>query len=439
LSPKQVTTKTVETHDEDEGPELQATPLFDRSDSKSKAITKISVRRTDPAEGHLGYLGPDASEAEIFAKWGGGEFVLQAKNDGMQIVKQTTIKLAGDPLWQSEIEEARWRRQNGLRPIPRAGDAGGSIKDVMMLIEEREAKRRDEERERRTEEKREQAEREERNRREQREHEEKLAREQSEREERRRRDETERDERRRQQHREDLDRVQAQAAATLAQTQQFFTQFQAMAKDGSRSDADPVKLLTAGMELALKLRGDGGGAGSEAPADALTTLLSRLPETLAEVRSTAKEAYHEIRGNGAPAARAALPAAAETGDDDDTVTITGATGKRLKAMIGVLQRAGRDPEEVIDGLASHVIGLAAKKGGASRPAAAATPNPSSSSARPSARPSKASRPSSSARPSARQPSKPSKASRPSSSARPSARPSKPSRPSSSRQMKNAST
>lgn len=356
----QITTKKVETLDDGDADELEAqvTPLFDLGrDKKTKAVIRIAVKRTDPDEGHLGYLPPDASEADIAHRWGGGEFVVQGKNAAGQIVVSHTVKIAGDPVFKSEIEEARWRRLNNLRPAKRREDdaGGGSIKDVLMLIEEREAKRREEERERRAEEKREQAEREDRNRREQREHDEKLARENAEREERRRKDEAERDERRRQQHREDLDRVQAQAAATLAQTQQFFAQVQTLTKDSSRSESDPVKLMMAGIELALKLRGDGAGDGGGDPKDALTALLSRLPETLAEVRSTAKEAYQEIKGKkGAPPAARALPPAG----GEEVVTITGKTAVKLKGMISALERAGKDPEAVLAGLADHVSGQA---------------------------------------------------------------------------------
>jgi len=298
-------------------------------------------------------------------------------------------------VFKSEIEEARWRRMNNLRPAKRRDEdaaGGGSIKEVLALMEERESKRREEERERRAEEKKEAAEREERNRKEQRDHEEKLARENAEREERRRRDDAERDERRRAQHREDIDRVQAAAAAQLAQTQQFFTQLQAIQKHDARAagDTDPVKLLTAGMELALKLRGDGGGGGAAEPADALTALLSRLPETLAEVRSTAKEAYNEIKGK-----KGAEPAALEPvpvdGDSRDEVTVTGTTARKLKAMIGILQSAKKDPEKVLTDLADHVIGLAkrpATKAPARPPATrAATKKPARKvAARPAARP-----------------------------------------------------
>jgi hypothetical protein len=383
--PTQITTKTVEEHDDDEASAAaQLTPLFDRTkNAKSKTITKIAVNRTDPDEGHLGYLGPDASEHEIAQKWGGGEFVLKAKNDASQIVQQQSLKIAGDPIFQSEIAEARWRRLNNLRPgVGGGGRPDGGLKEILTVIEERETRRREEERERRALERQEALDREERNRREQREHEEKLAKDAADREERRRKDDTEREDRRRAEaredeerrtrlHREDLDRADAASKAQLAQTQQFFQQLQALNKrdDRAAGDADPIKILTTGMDLALKMRE---GAASGEPTDALTALLSRLPETLAEVRSTAKEAYHEIKGKK-PGAVPAAPSPATGGDE---VTITGPTATRLKKMISVLTASGTDPETVIRGLADHVIGKAAGKGPApsvARPPAAKAP------------------------------------------------------------------
>ena len=106
MAKTQVTTKTIEERDpDDEIDPLALTPLFDRGkDRKSKTITKISIRRTDPDEGHLGYLAADASEGDIKQKYGGGEFTLQAKNDSGQIVHTlSNFKIAGDPVFQSEI------------------------------------------------------------------------------------------------------------------------------------------------------------------------------------------------------------------------------------------------------------------------------------------------------------------------------------------------
>lgn len=372
--PTQVTTKKTETLDDDDEEAIQSTPLFDRSvNKKTKTIDKLSVRRTDPPEGHLGIIGPDATEREISDKWGGGEFDIKAKNAANQVVTQMTLKIAGDPIFMSDIEEARWRRANGLAPKIR-GDAGSGIKDMLALYEDREAKRREEERERRIEERREASEREERMRREQREHEEKLQREIREADERRRKDEADRedrrlksqredDERRQRQHREDLERVEASNKAQLAQTQQFFQQLATMAKDNKGEAgggaATAIKTLMTGMDLALKMRpaGDGGDA---APQDALTAIMSRLPETLHEARETAKAVYREITDgkkppidvNAAPNPRRGKGAAAV---DESKVVITGATADRFKHMIGVLKKQKKDPETVLNQLAEYVI------------------------------------------------------------------------------------
>ncbi|MEO7827171.1 MAG: hypothetical protein ABIR60_08530 [Allosphingosinicella sp.] len=392
----QVTTKTVENREEEEE-EGEPTPLFDRTrDKKSKTITRIAVRRTDPNEGHLGELPPDASEQDILGKWGGGTFLAQAKNDAGQVVTATSLKLAGDPIFVSEYEENRWRRLNGLQPKARGNtDGGGSLKDVLTLLEERAEKARIEERDRRAEDRKEQQEREERARRDQREHEEKLAREIRETDERRRKDEADRedrrrkeqredDERRARQHREDLERVEASNKAQLAQTQQFFQQLSAVSKekgDGGGGAATAIKTLMTGMELAMKMRPEGGG--EAAPTDALTAIMSRLPEILTEARETAKSVIHEVTASKKPAAAPALAparnprarAAKPDGELEHEITITGPTAARFKQMIAVLQQQKKDPEKVLNDLAAYVI-----KNGANGANGAASPAPASSAA-----------------------------------------------------------
>jgi hypothetical protein len=376
-----VRTTTVE---KDDGEQLdddgESSPLFDLGqDKKSKSIDRISVYRVDPDEGHLGYLGRDADEKEIKAKYGGGEFRLQAKNSSGQIVKTlSNYKISGDPIFQSNIAEARWLRLNKIHGRAAGGTEApaSTMREILDTMEERERLRREEERERREEERRDRQEREEKARKEQMQHEEKLAREAADREERRRKDEAEREDRRRKEqrededrrarlHREDLERIEKSNAAQLAQTQQFFQQLAALTKkeNSSAAAADPVKMLTTGMDIALKLGGRGGGDGE--PQDALTALLSRLPETLGELRSTAKEAYNEIKSSkqrkgGGGAARQLSPRSSDDagGSDVPQVTISGPTAGRLKQAIDILERAGKDPETLFSGVADHVIKMA---------------------------------------------------------------------------------
>ena len=278
MPPTRVKTTTTEREidDEIESDEESGSPLFDRTrDKKSKSIDRISVYRVDPDEGHLGYLPPDADEKEIRAKWGGGEYRLQAKNASGQIVQTiTSYKISGDPIFQSDIAAARWERLNKIHARSGGGaDApASSIKEILTTMEERERVRREEERERREEERRDRLEREEKARKEQQAHEEKLARDAADREERRRKDDEERAERRRAEqredeerrarlHREDIERMEKANQAALLQTQQFFQQLTTINKrDASAAGAaDPVKLLTTGMEIALKLGGRGEG------------------------------------------------------------------------------------------------------------------------------------------------------------------------------------
>lgn len=385
MATTKVRTTTVERNtDEDEqnDDEAPAAPLFDlNADKKSKSIDRISVYRVDPDEGHLGYLPHDADEKDIKSKWGGGEYRLQAKNNSGQIVKTlSSYRISGDPIFQSDIAEARWMRLNRIPSRNNAnGDGPSSVREVIATLQEQDKARRDEERERREEERRDRLEREEKARAEQRAHEERLAKDQAEREERRRRDEEEREDRRRKEqredeerrarlHREDMERLEKGNAAQLLQTQQFFQQLAAMTKSESKTAAaaDPIKLLTTGMDIALKLGGRG-GAGDGEPPDALTALLSRLPETLGELRETGRAAYAEIQASkaakkGAP--RQLSPRASDDGGaavasdaDHPEVTISGPTAGKLQRAIEILKAAGKDPEAVISGMAEHVIKL----------------------------------------------------------------------------------
>lgn len=366
------TTIERETPDEEQLDDDETTsPLFDRTrDKKSKSIDRISVYRVDPDEGHLGYLAPDADEKEIRAKWGGGEYRLQGKNSSGQIVQTiTSYKISGDPIFQSDIAAARWERLNKIHQRAGGTEApASSIKEILTTMEERERQRREEERERREEERRDRLEREEKARKEQQAHEEKLAREAADREERRRKDDEERAERRRVEqrqdeerrarlHREDIERMEKANQAQLLQTQQFFQQLTTINKReaGAAGAVDPVKMLTTGMEIALKMSGGRGGGDGEPP-DALTALLSRLPETLGELRSTAKEAYQEIKKKN-PAPRQLSPGPGSDADHPE-VTISGPTAARLQQAIEILKQSGKDPESFIDGMANHVIKLA---------------------------------------------------------------------------------
>lgn len=335
--------KQAEEEEEEEAEDLASAPLFAALNKAGKRIDRVSVRRLDPNSGFMGIMPPNVSEDMIAAKWGGGDYRLEAKNDAGAILKVRAYKIAGDPQFVSEAEESTWRRQNGLEPRRRGG-ADTNVKEMLAIMEERDDKRRAEllEREERT--RKDADAREERERRLREERDTIARREEDAREERRRRESREEDERRTRAHREDLERMSAQNAAALAQSQQYFTQLAASmkAEEGNRSATDPVKTLITGIQLARDLGAAGGAVEGATAPDFLTALISRLPETLQEVRRTAGGVMAELK------ASKARPAGAKPGED--YLTITGKTATKAKAVLRKLAAAGKDPEAEIDRL-----------------------------------------------------------------------------------------
>jgi hypothetical protein len=347
----------------EEAEDLAAAPLFGDLDKKTKKIDRVGIRRTEPDSGFMGYMPAIVSESMIAAKWGGGEYRLEGKNEAGVIVKVRTCKIAGDPGFVSEAEEKRWRKLNGLDA---KGGGGGDLKDMLVLMEERDEKRRGESLEREERARKEAADREDRERRLRDERDVQARRDADEREERRRREAREDDERRQRIHREEMERLQAQNSATLAQSQQFFTQLAGVMKSEAKAagESDPTKILITGMQIAREMSG---GAG-DGP-DFLTALIQRLPETLKEVRATAGGVYSELTGKGKQAPGGKLKA--------DQLLITGATALKAKKVLRALAAAGKDPEAEIGKLLDY--------------AAAAIPTPATSTktAPPAARAAKA--------------------------------------------------
>jgi hypothetical protein len=269
--------KQAEEEEEEEAEDLASAPLFAPVNRAGKRIDRVSVRRLEPNSGFMGIMPPTVTEDMIFAKWGGGDYRLEAKNDAGGILKVRAYKIAGDPQFASEAEEKAWRRLNGLEPRGRAADT--NVEKMLEVMEARDDKRRAEllEREERT--RKDADAREERERRLREERDTIARREEDAREERRRREAREDDERRTRAHREDLERITAQNAAALAQSQQYFTQLAASMKadEHGRSATDPVKTLITGIQLARDLGAAGGAAEGATAPDFLTALISRLP------------------------------------------------------------------------------------------------------------------------------------------------------------------
>lgn len=354
--------KQAEEEEEEEAEDLASAPLFAAVNRAGKRIDRVSVRRLEPNSGFMGIMPPNVTEDMIFAKWGGGDYRLEAKNDAGGILKVRAYKIAGDPQFASEAEERTWRRQNGLEPV-RGRGAGSDVKEMLAIMEERDDKRRAELLEREDRTRKDADAREERDRRQREERDAIARRDEEQREERRRREAREDDDRRTRAHREDLERITAQNAAALAQNQQYFTQLAATMKADERSSSaaiDPVKTLITGIQLARDLGGDAAAA-----PDFLTALVSRLPETLQEVRRTAGAALAEIKGGAGAGGK--RPAGLKPGED--FLTITGKVATKAKALAMKIRAAGGNPEQAIDRMLTMAT-AAADAGAPPAPAAA---------------------------------------------------------------------
>lgn len=367
-------TEKLEDDEDDAGsvPAWSESPLFAANDRRLKQIDHVAVLRKDPDSGYLGQMPVDLSEATLFSKWGGGMYRLEAKNALGQILPGAvrSVKLAGDPIFSSEIEEKRWRKLNGLSEGNGRPDGGAlSAKDLLLVIEAKDEKRRAEQLDREDRLRAELDEREERERRareeraaaSQRDADERRAREQKEQEEkedRRRREAREDDDRRSRIHREDMERLTQQNAQQLANSQQFFQQLATTLKSDTAAAAKAapsadsggavMKALLTGLQIAREMGGDKAAAAGEPP-DLLTSLVSRLPETLQEIRQTAAGAYRELTAKNRPAPTpAALPAQGKRKRRPDELTIRGPTGLKAKRLLYAIQQSGQDPEAALD-------------------------------------------------------------------------------------------
>jgi len=93
---------------------------------------KIEVYRMEPIEeGTIGTLAPDADEATIARRWGGGVYRVTAKgSDGKFGRKQRTVTIGGDPKFEGKDATRRYKIKMGEI---REGDSGNSAPAVPGL------------------------------------------------------------------------------------------------------------------------------------------------------------------------------------------------------------------------------------------------------------------------------------------------------------------
>ncbi|MGK2953688.1 MAG: hypothetical protein ACSLEZ_15065 [Thiobacillus sp.] len=302
-------------------------------------IVRVRVISRDPDEGSLGYIDDlDASEDVLREKWGARTYVLQGIDATHRIRKSMQVKVGGgDPIFNSEVAEAKWRRAHGLASTRTNGAAMSPI-ELMKVIEERDEKRRREEKEVRQEREEREAKVESRRREDDRtwqQQREKDARDwelrkgQMERdaEDRRRREEAERDDRRRKDDAERADRERRDRLEAEARSQAHMQQMLTMVKQSSEqamlhmkttaatnavaSNPTVQMMETVKMIAAVKDAFGGAAGGSDGDMDPMSMLIKSLPEMLAGVVPAIGATVREIRGGGAspPAQSLQLPPA----------------------------------------------------------------------------------------------------------------------------------
>lgn len=399
----ETTTDDAREEGEDLAKHLDVALFSNLGSTEDDTIDKIHILRMDPDEGYLGYMEATATEYDVFQRFGGSKFAIEAKNERGRIITRRTLKLAGDPIFMSEVFEARWRKSNGLKPKKPDGEGetgGMSQRDLMALVEEKAASLRADNEAREERRRKEDADREEKNRREEREWRERVEKDKADRElrlrseerEHRERMETQRreDDKRREDQRRDEERARearmredearrekdherqlqlATASAERAQkeTQTFFTNMLAMSKQEG-GQKDPLEMATTLVSLATALKG-----GDTAPKDAVTAFLEGLPDTLREAGNVVRQARGE-----APAGGGGGGGEGEEGEEDaNAIKLTGPVAAKMRELVTHLVKKGKDPRIVLSQAADAIMG---KPGARERLAAAAAAKGSESAA-----------------------------------------------------------
>lgn len=324
--------------DDDDDKRFEGTPLFEIVGDKKP--DRILVERTDPEEGTLGTCPPHWTEADIKGKWGGGTFKLQARDQKNKPMKGgfRTVVIAGDPIFESEIAERRWKRQQGVREPSAAGAATPGISDVVTLIKQQEAtakteaQQRIEEMQKRHEMELERMRLEATNKAEERKREaEDRERERRDREDRDKRDREEREAREKREREDREERRRLEDERARIRDREFSVMLQQLGK--SNSGPNPTEMLVRGIEIASKL----GGGGELDP-------LSELAKNIPAILDSGKALVN--------------PGAKAKPDDDKTLTLEGALGIKALQVVQHFKQQGLDPAQALSDLFDAVLKMA---------------------------------------------------------------------------------
>jgi hypothetical protein len=364
----------VDDGEDDEKKDEAFSGLFDETTLKS--INRVRVIRKEPNEGTVGYLeDPMLGEAEIFERWGGSTYLIQALNMKGQTVKVATLKIAGDPIFVSKVAEMQWRRSRGLPQVAAenpgaAATPAMSLQEIMLMMQQADERRRQEERDhketlRKIEveaqalQRREAAEYADRVRREQIEADARLRRDEEERDRRRAKDEEDRETRRRR----DQAEAEARQQQFMQQTIQMLQQSSAQALNFVKATAQPqqgnnlmdaVKTVVA-IKEAFAGEGDGG---EETP---MNLLIKHGGEWISGLSNGIAGAVREIKGGGvAPATqqpRASNGVPSTAGPATSPLALLPAEhpiNEKVETLIAKLAAKGLDPIEAMSAIIDNV-------------------------------------------------------------------------------------
>lgn len=333
-----------------------ALPLF--SSGVGRHVAYIRVTRTEPNEGTLGNMeDPHATLSDISNRYGGGTFRLAAISMRHKILRTETVKIAGDPIFQSRQAEAMWKRSMGIKDLPATTTPNSlDMKEILVFMSEKEAMRQAAE-----------SQLQERVARIQMEADERRRKDDDERERRRRLDEEDRERRQAIARQQDDDRQRQNTATMLAMMQAGHTQtlqFMQAQLAASKTTENSGGMMEAFKTIALVKDTFGGGGGGEAEETSMNLLLKHGASWLSAAGSAIGGAAREIRGNPAPATPAQQQA------QGILASLPAPISAKAETLVMKLLEKGRDPEVELDRILGNVITAVDKL-----PSANSTPRP----------------------------------------------------------------
>jgi hypothetical protein len=355
--------------------------IFGNAVKEDRSINKIRVSRKDPYEGVLGNIeNPQEFELEIAQRWGGSTYKLEGITNNGKVMSTAQVKIAGEPIFVSQSAEIQWRRQKGLPPNPTsphviassvvaapATNNGFNIQEFMLLMEEKDNKRRKDEEERKAQERKLEQEYRERMRKLELEAEERKRKDDDERDRRRQKDDELREERRR---KDELDRESKQQMfmqQTVAMLQESSKQSIAMLTAKSSNSSNDSLMETIKAVAMIK---DVFGDKQEEPQDIPSLLVKHGHEWLNAAGNAVGKAIHEVKAGGT-----ALPPSGPSPNAIAGIPNNPTLEQKTQILVSKLVSKGIDPQVALNGVLDELISNADTIPHAANPMQARQPIP----------------------------------------------------------------